>query len=538
MSRSFDLSTYLPARDGQTDDTAPLQQCFAAVAAAGGGTVLIPPGDYYLSGAAPIPLASGTTVTAYGARFHLPHTLGDRARLVLFAGENVSDFAWFGGAFRGHCFDPRRTDNTWAPNANTRVLALRTTAGGRTHNLRFRDLDGQGIAGAVVNVEGVKRPGSEREVDSFADHVLVQDCALVDCGKFMWDYGLLWQILVWPEDYSAAEQAMAWRYFRQDLVRRPVRLADGDDRVWFDPPADPLPVARTGRGEEAVCFFGDPLPGNLARGRQYFVVEATREYVRVADAPGGKPLRFAGQGGANVGLIHNLAQAFYHLFAPIGAGPGKGGVDLVACRHTTLSGNRMSALGDTMHLQCCHHNVFTGNSITGSRMGAFFIAEFCRDSVVTGNLVDGTNGSRVMSVEKSSEDVTIVGNTFRNGGRGSWINQPRRLILQGNVFINNTTKCERDPRRGRRTFATGDYERYAEIYFTLHEPDGEYGPVIVRDNVFETGPECRDALHFATRGHDLVVAGNVFGGAVRTVRVDPGCARVHLGDNPGMVVAG
>jgi len=33
----------------------------------------------------------------------------------------------------------------------------------------------------------------------------------------------------------------------------------------------------------------------------------------------------------------------------------------------------------------------------------------------------------------------VVGNTFRNGGRGSWINQPQGLILSGNVFINNTT---------------------------------------------------------------------------------------------------
>ena len=79
-----------------------------------------------------------------------------------------------------------------------------------------------------------------------------------------------------------------------------------------------------------------------------------------------------------------------------------------------------------------------------------------RDNWISGNTVDGTNGSRVMSVEKSCADVTITGNTFRNGGRGSWINQPTNFVLSGNVFQNNTTKCERDPKRGRKTFVTVD----------------------------------------------------------------------------------
>jgi nitrous oxidase accessory protein NosD len=234
--------------------------------------------------------------------------------------------------------------------------------------------------------------------------------------------------------------------------------------------------------------------------------------------------------------MFKLFQAYMHLFQPLGCAQGKGAIDLVACRQTAQIGNRLSALGDTMHLQYCHDNVFANNQITGSRMGAFFIAEYCKNTVVTGNTVDGTNGSRVMSVEKSSENVTIVGNTFRNGGRGSWINQPQGIILQGNVFVNNTTKGERDPRRGRRSFKTGDYERFPELYFTIHEPDGRYGPAIIRDNLFVTGPECAAAIEFGPNGHDLIVEGNVFEGAVRSVRVHPGCERVHVGANIGMEI--
>ena len=107
-----------------------------------------------------------------------------------------------------------------------------------------------------------------------------------------------------------------------------------------------------------------------------------------------------------------------------------------------------------MHIQRSQDIVFSNNHILGSRMGAFFLAEFCKNATITANIVDGGNGSRVISVEKSTEDVTMVGNTFRNGGRGAWINQPRNLIIQGNIFINNTTKNDPDPRLGRIAYRT------------------------------------------------------------------------------------
>jgi hypothetical protein len=170
-------------------------------------------------------------------------------------------------------------------------------------------------------------------------------------------------------------------------------------------------------------------------------------------------------------------------------------------------------------------------------MGAFFLAEFCRDATITGNTVDGTNGSRVISVEKSCEDVTITGNTFRNGGRGAWINQPRNFVMTGNVFVNNTTKNERDPRRGRRTYLTGDYETKPELYFTLYEKGATYGPVIVRDNVFVLGPGAvAPTVTFAPGGHDLVFSGNTFRGAPAVIRVDPTCMEADLRDNRGATV--
>ncbi|EDY20198.1 hypothetical protein CfE428DRAFT_2122 [Chthoniobacter flavus Ellin428] len=520
------------ASRGVADDSAKLAPLFAAVAEHG-GTITIPPGDYALDGTQPIPLASHTTVFAYGARFHLPDVLGDKARAVLFRGENVSDFRWFGGHFAGHVFDPAREENSWEPNVNTRAILISTTGNGETKNLTFRDVTSDGLAGAAISVAGAEKHGSDREIESYARNVTVENCTLERSGKFMWDYGLLWQITIWPEDYSPRERALAAKYFRNDLICPGVSMADGDSRVRFANRDHPVGISRGDDPQYAVCFFGDALPRNVVRGRQYFVVASDAEGIQIAEQPSGSPMRFEGAGG-EVKLIHNLSAAYGALYSPTGAGPGKGAMDLVGCEKVIVRGCRLSALGDTMHIQKSRGVVFADNHITGSRMGAFFLAEFCQNATITGNTIDGTNGSRVMSVEKSCEDVTITGNTFRNGGRGSWINQPRNFVMTGNVFINNTTKNEHDPHRGRRSFVTGDYEQKPELYFTLHERDGHYGPVIVRDNIFVTGPECGSpAVTFAPGGQQLLFKDNVFRSHDAAIQVDPSCVDVEIRDNPG-----
>ena len=241
---------------------------------------------------------------------------------------------------------------------------------------------------------------------------------------------------------------MAAKYFRNDLVCGLMRMKAGDDRVFFDN-AKRLPVSKrregadAERGHDTVCFFGDKLPSNLVRGKQYFVLESSPEFIRISETAGGQAVKFASDAGPQTRLISDLFQAHLALYAPAGSGPGKGAIDLVGCENVIVRGCRLSALGDTMHIQKSRGITFANNHITGSRMGAFFLAEFCKNATITGNTVDGSNGSRVISVEKSCEDVTVVGNTFRNGGRGSWINQPRNFVLADNIFVNNTTKCER-----------------------------------------------------------------------------------------------
>ncbi len=356
------------------DDTAQLTELFAPVEEQG-GVVTIPPGDYQLDGANPIAIPSNTTVMAYGAKFRFPESLGDRARVVLFSGENVRNFNWFGGHFAGHLYDPSQATNPWEPNANTRPIVITTTPGGTTENLTFRDVTSNGVAGAVITVLGAEQKGSSSEIATYARNVTLENCTLERSGKFMWDYGYLWQITVWPEEYSDAERAIAAKYFRHDLVRGPLRMEAGDDRVLFDnttrlPVSKPRVGADADRGHDAICFFGDTLPSNLVRGRQYFVIESTPEFIRIADQPNGTQIRFASDGGVGVKLIGNLFQAHLALYAPAGGGPGKGAFDLVGCQNVVVRGCRFSALGDTMHIQKCETITFANNHITGSRMGA------------------------------------------------------------------------------------------------------------------------------------------------------------------------
>ncbi|CCH54282.1 hypothetical protein BN8_03440 [Fibrisoma limi BUZ 3] len=517
LAQSFTLSTYKPNGDGKTDDTPAFKRLFADVKKAKGGTVTIPAGTYYLSGVDSIQIPSNTVVMAYGAQFYLPKQLGDKARIVLFSGTDVEHFSWFGGYFQGYCFDHRSPPNTWEPNVNTRVFVIRTSPQGRTDQLLFRDISSEKIAGAVVTVLGVHKDSQHREVLNFATNVTVENCTFLNTGKFMWDYGMLWQIIVFPEMYTAADQAMARRYFRNDLIREGVQLKAGQDKVFLNNQTRTIPVSSSDAPQQALCFFGKNLPGNLVRGKQYFVVESGPDYLKISGQPGGKPIRFDQNVEERISLIYNLHEAYAYLYAPVGAGPGKGCIDLMGCRNTRVQGCKISALGDAMHIHSSQNNLFANNQILGARMGAFFLAEYCKNSTITGNTVDGTNGSRVISIERSNEDVTVIGNTFRGGGRGSWINQPKNLIIQGNIFINNTTKCERDPWRGRRSFKTGDWESYSEMYFTTYEPNGRYGPVILRDNVFVTGPEAKGVIELFPHGSDLLIEGNIFKGGNTTI---------------------
>ena len=516
------------------DDTNRIKE-WLTTSGSSGGVITIPPGDYQLDSNQPLLLTSNTTIMAHGARFHLPKTLPDKAKLVVFAGQDVANFAWHGGEFLGHVFDPSTRDNSWEPNATVKGIEITTTRPDGTRDLLFRDIKANGMAGAVIGVHGLAQKGSESEVSAWAERVTIENCTLLRSGRFMWDYGYLWQIVTWPEEYEPWEVERARRYFRHDRLRENIIMKGGDDRVLFDNRENSIPVSKSDQPSEALTLLGTNLPKNITRGQQYFVVESTPNYIKIADRPNGLPIVFEGNSGAGTALAHNIQATYLAAYAPTGGGTGKGAFDITSAKDLRVTGCMLSAIGDTMHIQRSRNIVFANNQIVGSRMGAFFLAEFCQNATITGNIVDGTNGSRVVSVEKSCTDViSMTGNAFRNGGRGAWINQPVNFIMVGNLFVNNTTKNEPDMRRGRIAYQTGKPGQFPELYFTLYEPGASYGPVIVRDNIFILGDSApAEVITLAANGQNIQFTGNIIQGKPAKIVVDPTCTTIKIENNPG-----
>jgi hypothetical protein len=510
----------------QADDTARLLQLLSQP-----GNITIPAGDYHLDGTQPIPLRSNSTIVAHGARFILPKRLPDQTRIILFSGENIAHFTWIGGEFVGHVFDPARQSNDWEPNVNTKGIEITTSRLGETHDLLFREIRSEGMAGAVIGVHGLPDPRNESNVSAFAERVALESCTLLRSGKFMWDYGYLWQIVTFPEAFQPWELERAHRYFRTDLLHD-VSFSRDSDRIVVENPNGHLKRSTSDAPTEAITFIGSELPPELVRGRQYFVAEAGPDFIRVAETTNGPAIQFSRSSTGQI--ARDVFSHYLAAYAPKGSGPGKGAFDIVATRDVRVTGCQLSALGDTMHIQRCENVIFANNHIIGSRMGAFFLAEYCRNASITGNLVDGTNGSRVVSVEKSCTNITMTGNTFRNGGRGAWINQPVNFVMTGNLFINNTQKNDPNPSVGRIAYQTGKSGTFPELYFTLHEKNGSYGPILVRNNIFQLGDHCpTEAVTFAPNGHDLVFEENLFTTKPAVVVMDPSCTQSSASRNPG-----
>ena len=535
LKSEFILSDYKPWADGKTDDTFAFQRCFNDAAKNGGGKILISPGTYYMAGAGGIEIPSNTTVTATGAKFLLPAMLGDRARITLFQGQDVVNFSWIGGHFQGYCFDPNRLDNTWEPNVHTQIFRITTSQQGNTRHLLFRDITSDQIAGAVINVLGRPEQGSESGIDTFAYDITVENCSLINSGRFCWDYGYLWEILNWPEDYTSWEREYAQKYFPRGLIREGVRFEADGERVFFNNRERPIPVSAQERPQDMVGFFAGRLPASIKRGKAYYIIESGPDYIKVSERFKGPSVRFQNVPIGEAKLMHNMVEAYWQLFMPTNSGDSIGAIDLRCCKGTRITGCTLSARGDTTYIGRCYDNVFDKNHIIGSRMGALYLAEFSKHSTITDNLVEGTNGSRTLSVEKSNEDVKIIGNVFRGGGRGNWINQPRNILIENNSFLRNTTKGEQNPKRGRRTYTTGDYDSFSELYFTIYETEGHYGGVVIRGNTFDTGPEAQHAIGFQRNGSDIQIIENTFLGAKRHVAVDPSCIGVTIARNRGLV---
>ncbi len=473
-----------------------------------GDTVVIPAGKYVWDGE--IELKSGLRVFADGAVFAFPEKL-PRDHVRWFTGENLHDFSWQGGTFRGFVYDPEREANPWQPNAETVAIAV---IGGE--NLSFSQICGEHLAGPVVFVSG--------EEDAYVSRVTVRDITSELCGKFMWDYGYLWQRITYPEHHSETEVQNAYRY---------MPACHYSDALHFDGKYITSPrLPQKQIQDDTVTFFGEKLPREIKKGKYYYAEEENGGLV-IREKLGDDPITFA-SGDYDCRLFRGMYQVFHAMYAPFGSGMSKGSVDIRYAEEVSVTGCRISAPGDLTHFHHCRHGVIRENILSGARMGAMFLSAGCEDMLVAENIVDGGNGSRVLTVETGGRNIRIENNIFKNGGRGTWIDTPHGIFLRGNLFEKNTCKATPDPAVGRLSPTEGTFERFAEIYFTTRQHGAVYGDIVMEDNRIVSGERSTAAVAFLAHGKNIRVKGNCFDGGSRDICVTEGCENADIGENPGM----
>ena len=157
--------------DGVTDDTEAFVRLFEAAREGRCRKLTIDPGVYLLAGEKSVPLSGDCVVVAEGAEFRFPESLGTNHRRVMFRGEDIRNFRWRGGFFRGYVYDPAAKDNRWEPHASSRGIVVETTRDGRTDGIFVSEVGGEGLSGAAVSVYGYLRDG----VTNRATNVDVRD---------------------------------------------------------------------------------------------------------------------------------------------------------------------------------------------------------------------------------------------------------------------------------------------------------------------------------------------------------------------------
>ena len=485
------------------DVTEPLRAFFASLQA--GDEAVLSAGDYEIR--RPISLPSGITVRAEGAHLHLPAGVEQG---VLFEAEELWDFSWRGGLFSGDVYDPARGENPLPPSAHT--VGIHVKGGGR---LCFEDVASRRLEGSAIWLDG-KEDAPFREL-SF------RRLSLLDTGRFMWDYGFLWERMTFSHLFSEAEVAAAWHYMPKEFYSSPLTWKDGAAR------AEVLPEGDT--ADDCVTFFGDEMPKGVKRGRFYFS-RMTEDGLRILDPETGREVPLLG--GKNVRLFLGIYRAYHMMYAPRGGGNSKGGCDVRHAVDVTFSDSTLSALGDCTHFHKCSRLTVENNQILHARMGALFLSAGCQSARVRGNRVQGGSCSRILTLETGCTDVLVEGNRFEGGGRGTWIDTPLGVTIRNNEFIRNTEKCIAG--RGRLSPTRGENERYAEIYFTTRQKDAPFGPVLFENNRVTAGEGATAAMAVLGCGRGIHLKNNDFDGDTGAIYVAPD-AQVLQEGNRGTTAA-
>ena len=153
---------------------------------------------------------------------------------------------------------------------------------------------------------------------------------------------------------------------------------------------------------------------------------------------------------------------------------------------------------DGTHFFHCRNGRFANSTVTGSRMGGYFL-EGCSHVIAVGSHFQG-NGSRGVTIERDSRFCTVSACIVSHSGReGAWLPDVEAVLLTGNLFEENGQKddgekdCE---------IRLDDSEDYAAVTKDVR----------IEGNIFRTGANQTATILFGPGMSESGVGDNTFSG--------------------------
>ncbi|MFK7776522.1 MAG: right-handed parallel beta-helix repeat-containing protein [Gimesia sp.] len=211
-------------------------------------------------------------------------------------------------------------------------------------------------------------------------------------------------------------------------------------------------------------------------------------------------------------IIDNCCNVYGDYQASAKRGPEKGSnredQGLIAMYYVNdfiVRGCRLeNSRADGTHFFFCRNGQFNENFVYRSKMGGYFI-ESCNHVIAANNIIRD-NGSRGTTIERGSQNCSLIGNNITGSGReGLWIPDSLRCVITGNTFSLN----------GRKTNGKKQNQIWnANITInqasndTLATPTAHY---LIANNIIETDQHQIAAIRVDTRSEtiNIVIQGNL-----------------------------
>jgi hypothetical protein len=169
---------------------------------------------------------------------------------------------------------------------------------------------------------------------------------------------------------------------------------------------------------------------------------------------------------------------------------------------------------DGTHFYKCNSGQITQNKIYYSQMGGYFL-ETCADVLGSDNIMKG-NGSRGVTIERGSQNCSLVGCVIESSGReGLWAPDCSGLIISQNIFKYNGRKPN-----GKKTNQI--WNANITINEASHDPTkSPTQDYLISNNIIYTTNSQVAAIRIdANKSNDIIIKNNLLRGENQQILVE------------------